>query len=100
MPDGTSYTVPSAVTPTSPRGDAASGSAGCNSFNAIATIDDDSITFSQVQTTKMACQDPLATFVAAYMQSLNLASSYTVSESELVMTGPGGRPSLTFVRGS
>jgi heat shock protein HslJ len=98
-PDGTSFTVPAAVTPTlTLQGNAASGNAGCNTFNAIATITPTTITFSQVASTKIACQDPMATVEAAYLQALNLQTSYTLSGDTLTMQGPGGNPSLTFIR--
>jgi heat shock protein HslJ len=100
-PDGTEVAVPAAVTPTlTLSGNAASGNAGCNSFNATATIDGTSIKFSQVASTKMACPGPMSTVETAYLEALSLATSYTLNGDTLVLSGPGGKPSLTFVRGT
>ncbi|HEY4226916.1 MAG TPA: META domain-containing protein [Candidatus Limnocylindrales bacterium] len=99
--DGTQVTVPSAVTPTITfAGNAASGSAGCNSFNATATISGDQVRFDQVASTKLACQDPLATVEAAYLQALNLVTMWTVTGNTLVLTNPAGKPALSFVKGT
>ena len=99
--DGTSINVPAAVTPTIKfDGDSVSGQAGCNTFGAVATIDGNQIGFGQVQSTKIACANPGATVEAAYLQALNLATTYTVTGNQLVITNPKGKPSLTFVRGS
>lgn len=98
--DGTNFTVPSSVTPNIRfDGNAASGQAGCNSFNAIAIIDGNSLKFDQVSTTKLACEDPMATVEDAFMQALNLSTTYTVTGDQLVITNPEGQPALTFVRG-
>ena len=99
--DGTNFTVPSAVTPNIRfDGNAASGQAGCNSFNAIAIIDGNSLKFDQVSSTKLACEDPMATVEDAFMQALNLSTTYTVTGDQLVITNPEGQPALTFVRGT
>jgi heat shock protein HslJ len=98
-PDGTEFTVPSSVTPTITfAGDAASGNAGCNTFNAIATVTPTTVSFSQVQSTKLACQDPMASIETLFLQALNLSNSYTVEGNTLTMSGPGGRPKLVFTK--
>ncbi len=97
--DGTSYTVPSAVTPNIRfDGNAASGQAGCNTFNAVAIIDGTEIRFDTVQSTKVACEDPMATVEAAFLQALNLSTTFTVNGNQLVITNPQAKPSLTFIR--
>ena len=99
--DGTQQTVPSAVTPTITfDGNAATGSAGCNTFSAIANIQGDQLRFDQVQTTKVNCDDPMATIEAAYLQALNLATTWTVTGNTLLITNPDGKPALSFVRGT
>jgi heat shock protein HslJ len=99
--DGTQQTVPSAVTPTITfDGNAATGSAGCNTFSAIANIQGDQLRFDQVQTTKVNCDDPMATIEAAYLQALNLATTWTVTGDTLLITNPDGKPALSFVRGT
>jgi heat shock protein HslJ len=99
--DGTQQTVPSAVTPTIRfNGNAVSGSAGCNTFNGLADINGDQIRFDQVQSTKLACEDPMATVEAAYLQALNLSTQFTVTGNTLVITNPQGKPALSFVKGT
>jgi heat shock protein HslJ len=99
--DGTNFTVPSAVTPNIRfDGDAASGQAGCNTFNAVAIINGNELRFDTVQSTKMACEDPMATVEAAFLQALSLSTTYTVTGDQLVITNPEGKPALTFVRGT
>jgi len=99
--DGTNYTVPSSVTPNIRfDGNAASGQAGCNTFNAVAIIDGDQLRFDTVQSTKIACQDPMATVEAAFLQALNLSTQYTVTGNNLVITNPQGKPSLSFIKGT
>ncbi len=99
--DGTNFTVPTAVTPNIRfDGNAASGQAGCNSFNAIANISGNELRFDQVATTQLACEDPMATVEDAFLQALNLSTTFTVSGDQLVITNPEGKPALTFVRGT
>lgn len=99
--DGTSFTVPSAVTPNITfDGNAASGQAGCNTFNAVANIHGSELRFDTVQSTKIACEDPMATVENAFLQALNLSTTFTVTGNQLVITNPEGKPSLTFVRGT
>jgi heat shock protein HslJ len=97
--DGTNFTVPASVTPNIRfDGNAASGQAGCNTFNAVAIINGNELRFDTVQSTKIACEDPMATVEAAFLQALNLSTTYTVDGNQLVITNPEGKPSLTFVR--
>ena len=99
--DGTNFTVPMSVTPNIRfDGNAASGQAGCNTFNAVANIQGDQIRFDTVQSTKMACEDPMATVEDAFLQALNLSTTYTVTGDTLVITNPEGKPALTFARGT
>ena len=68
--------MPSAVTPNIRfDGNAASGQAGCNTFNAVANIQGDQLRFDTVQTTKNPCEDPMATVEAAFLQALNLSTT-------------------------
>ena len=99
--DGTEQQVPSAVTPNIRfDGNAASGQAGCNTFNAVANIQGDQLRFDTVQSTKIACEDPMATVEAAFLQALNLSTMYTVTGNTLVITNPQGKPALTFIKGT
>lgn len=97
--DGTNYTVPSSVTPNIRfDGNAASGQAGCNTFSAVANINGNEVRFDTVQVSTNPCEDPMATVEAAFLQAINLSTTYTVNGDELVITNPEGKPALTFVR--
>ena len=99
--DGTNYTVPSSVTPNIRfDGNAASGQAGCNTFNAVANIQGDQLRFDTVQQSNNPCQDPMATVETAFLQALNLSTTYTVTGNQLVITNPQGKPALTFIKGT
>ena len=99
--DGTEQTVPSSVTPNIRfDGNAASGQAGCNTFNAVANIQGDQIRFDTVQSTKIACEDPMATVEAAFLQALNLSTQWSVTGNNLVITNPQGKPALSFIKGT
>ncbi len=99
--DGTEQQVPAAVTPNIRfDGNAASGQAGCNTFNAVANIQGDQLRFDTVQSSDNPCEDPMATVEAAFLQALNLSTTYTVTGNQLVITNPEGKPSLTFIRGT
>ena len=63
-------------------GNAASGQAGCNTFNAVANIQGDQLRFDRSRR-RSSCEDPMATVEAAFMQALNLSTTYTVTGNKL-----------------
>ena len=42
----------------------------------------------------------MATVEAAFLQALNLSTTYTVTGNTLVITNPQGKPALTFIKGT
>ena len=73
-PDGAAFTVPVAVTPTAAfTADQMSGNAGCNTFNGPYALgagnakDGQDLKLGPLVSTKMACQDPMATVESAYL---------------------------------
>lgn len=79
----------------------AGGSAGCNSFGAQYQTSDGQISFSQVISTLMACADEnVMTQEHAYLQALQAAGTYTLSEGRLTLTTQDGNTVLNFVPGS
>ena len=99
--DGTNFTVPSSVTPNIRfDGNAASGQAGCNTFNAVANIEGDQLRFDTVQASEKPCEDPMATVETVFLQALNLSTTYTVTGQPARDHQPQGKPALTFVRGT
>ena len=98
-PDGTQANVPAAILPSLTfQGNAATGNAGCNTYSAIANIgtNPNTISYSNVQSTKVACPPPAGQIETLFLQALNLSSTYTLTGDELVIQAPGGKPSLTF----
>jgi heat shock protein HslJ len=98
-PDGREFTVPAAVTPgiTFANG-TASGNAGCNTFTGPYTINGGTIAIGPLATTKMACQDPMATVETAYLQALDQVTEVSADGDNLKLSAPGDRPALVFVR--
>ena len=101
-PDGTQAAVPIALTPSITfAGDAALGNAGCNTYNAIATVSGNTVHFSNVASTKVACPPPASVVETAFLQGLNLASEWKVEGDTLTMSAPRGQPPiLVFKRGA
>ncbi len=99
-PDGTEKNVPVAVTPTLIiSGDSVTGNAGCNTYSSSMTVDGDTVTFGPVQSTQLSCDGPGTAVELAFLQALNLANKWTIANGKLVISAPGGDPSLTFVKG-
>ncbi len=93
--DGTQANVPIALTPSITfAGDAAQGNAGCNTYNAIATVSGNTVHFSNVASTKVACPPPASVVEAAFLQGLNLASEWKVEGDTLTMSAPRGQPPI------
>jgi heat shock protein HslJ len=65
----------------------AGGSGGCNSYGGSYTVDGDSIAFSQVASTLMAClEGEVMQLETAYFNALHAATSYELTEGQLVIT--------------
>lgn len=74
----------------------ASGTGGCNSIAATYEIsDENSISFSQVISTKMACQD--AAYEMNFIQLLEGAARYSLSSDTLVLLSEQGDSLLQFI---
>ena len=63
-----------------------SGSAGCNTYTAIAAFDDNSIAFGPLATTQMACPVVTGLQEAAFLQAMNDVQTYAIdSQGHLVL---------------
>jgi len=97
--DGTQANVPAVVKPSLTfSGNAVTGTAGCNTYSAVASIgtDPNTIHYANLASTKKACPPPAGTIETVFLQALNLASTWQVTGDQLVIQAPGGKPSLTF----
>lgn len=104
-PNGEAFTVPAAVTPLAEfTGDQVSGSAGCNTFNgpyalgAGNSTDGQAIELGPLMTTKMACEDPMATVETAYLAALDVVNQAALlQDGSLQLWDSGGKTTLVFI---
>ncbi|MGH2582289.1 MAG: META domain-containing protein [Anaerolineales bacterium] len=69
----------------------AGGSGGCNGFggNYQANATTGSISFSELVSTLIACEEPIMSVEIAYFEALNAAQSYSISGTQLTISGGG-----------
>jgi heat shock protein HslJ len=65
--------------------DGAGGGGGCNSYGSDYAIDGDSISFSGVFSTMMACADDILQQELAYFEALGLATTYEMTDGQLLI---------------
>ncbi|MEU6088770.1 META domain-containing protein [Streptomyces sp. NPDC047085] len=75
----------------------AAGNLGCNQFSARATVHGDRITFGDVRTTRMACDEPRMTFERALARALTTGTlTARTDDGRLTLTnGDGDRVRLS-----
>lgn len=75
----------------------AGGSAGCNSYGSDYTVEGNQITFAQVVSTMMACQDEdVMKLEAEFLAALQNSESFDLQEGTLTITSTEGK-TLEFV---
>jgi len=101
-PDGTSYTVPSAVTPSLEFDDrTASGSGGCNTFSGPYQLDGENLKLGPIATTKVACEEPILAVETAYFAAMNVVNKAALLDNgRLQLWDARGKTTLVFVPGS
>lgn len=101
-PDGALFTVPAAITPIAEfSGGTMTGNAGCNTFTAPYSIDGDNITLGPVASTKMACEEPIATVENAYLAALGVVNKVAILDNgKLQLWDAGGKTTLAFLKGN
>ena len=81
-------------------GGRASGTGGCNRFNAEAMIDGEQIHFGQAIATRMACQEAAMRQEAEFFAALSNITAWRVLEDgRLELTDAAGQAVLTLTRG-
>lgn len=70
------------------------GNSGCNGFGGEYTVEGDQITFSELFSTLMACEEPLMSQEGAVFQVLNGGASFTIDGETLTITN--GEAVLVF----
>jgi len=101
-PDGAVFTVPAAVTPLLAfEGGNLTGNAGCNTFSSTYTVTGDAIELGPIMSTKMACEEPMASVEAAYLAALESVDKVAILEDgKLQLWDDGGKTTLAFLKGS
>ena len=101
-PDGTSYTVPSAVTPSLEFDDrTASGSGGCNTFSSPYQLEGQNLTIGPLAATKVACEEPILGVETAYFAAMDVVNQAAMlDDGRLQLWDSGGKTTLAFVPGS
>jgi heat shock protein HslJ/photosystem II stability/assembly factor-like uncharacterized protein len=76
----------------------AGGNAGCNSYGGAYEVDGETISFAEIASTLMACEDGIIELEGSYLAALQSAVSFRLEDGRLVISYDGGRSSLIFVR--
>jgi putative lipoprotein len=71
------------------------GNSGCNGFGGSYTVEGDKVTFDQVTSTLMACDDPRMAQEDAVHQVLNNTASFKIEGNKLTLTNNGNVLVLT-----
>lgn len=81
------------------KGQQATGSGGCNSYGGSYTASADTIRFSEVASTAMACTTPRGVNEqeTAYYAALNNAATYRIVEGRLEIKDGADQTTLVFV---
>ncbi len=75
----------------------AGGNTGCNTYFATATISDDAITFSEIGSTYIACEQPIRDQEQAFLDALRATATFTLEDGQLIFFDSEGEALLTFV---
>lgn len=62
------------------------GNSGCNGFGGNYTVEGDQVTFSEIVSTLIACEEPLMAQEAAVLQTLTDTASYKIEGNSLTLT--------------
>jgi heat shock protein HslJ len=82
----------SSVTIAFPSNIRVEGNGGCNGYGGSYTVDGDTITFTEVVSTLMACaEDDVTQQEADYFTALNAAASYEIAGNQLIITTSDGQ---------
>jgi heat shock protein HslJ len=81
------------------EGGQVSGSGGCNSYGGTYSVDGNSITFSQIISTMMACQDEgVMALESTFLDALNAGGTFDVQGNTLTIDAANGT-TLNFTSG-
>jgi heat shock protein HslJ len=72
------------------------GSGGCNSYFGSYTLEGDSVTFSEIGSTLMACEPPAGDVEAAYFSNLATVATWFSDGGSLTLVDGEGNPAMRF----
>lgn len=75
---------------------AAGGRSACNRYHGAVTINDATLAFGGMVSTKMACPPPLMEIEATYLQALLSVTTWRVNDGALELRDGAGQTILTF----
>lgn len=81
-----------------PESGRVAGNGSCNTFVGAVAIDNESIIFRQMASTKMACMGGASAQETRYMQALSQAQRYQVVDGQLLIHVQGMDQPLRFVK--
>jgi heat shock protein HslJ len=71
------------------------GNSGCNGFGGNYTVEGDQVTFSEIVSTLMACEEPLMSQEGIVLEVMAGSPTYTIDGNSLTLTGNGNVLVLT-----
>lgn len=74
------------------------GRGSCNRYFAIVAVTDETIRFSGIGSTRMACAEPTAAQEAKFLKALESAERYAIERDELVIHSTALAEPLRFAR--
>lgn len=77
-----------------------SGHGGCNGFFGSAKVDGGKVTFGQIGSTQMACEQAVMDQEHKFHQALERAATFKIEQGKLVLTDKDGKDILRFAAGS
>ena len=76
--------------------DRVSGSGGCNRLSGGITVENDSLRFSPLASTRMACRPEVMNFEGRFFQVLEQVRGWRIYGTQLELLDAGGRRLLHF----
>ncbi|MEN3931550.1 META domain-containing protein [Microvirga sp. W0021] len=72
------------------------GSGGCNRYVGSADIQDDTISFSQMASTRMACMEPAMAREQTYLKALETVKGWKIEDGKLVLIDSEKKPVIVL----
>lgn len=80
------------------QGGRAGGKSACNRYSSPVTIGDDTLTFGQTVSTRMACSPPLMEIEERFQRALESVATWRIADGTLELQDSSGETLLVFTR--